>query len=80
LGRIVDLGVREGHIILIWGYAEWYNFDLGVRGYQKVENPCSKSFMTEQIIPQLDFQFCESRKDIFVTFFYFDEITEFNLP
>jgi hypothetical protein len=27
LGRIFDLGVREGHIILIWGYAEGYNFD-----------------------------------------------------
>jgi hypothetical protein len=39
LGRIFDLGVCEGHIILIWGYAEGYNFDLGVRGYQKVENP-----------------------------------------
>jgi hypothetical protein len=23
----------------IWGYAEGYNFDLGVREYQKVENP-----------------------------------------
>ncbi len=22
LGRIFDLGVREGHAILIWGYAE----------------------------------------------------------
>jgi hypothetical protein len=22
LGRISDLGLREGHIILIWGYAE----------------------------------------------------------
>jgi hypothetical protein len=31
LGRIFDLGVREGHIILIWGYAEGYSFDLGVR-------------------------------------------------
>ncbi len=39
LGRIFDLGVREGHIIIIWGYAEGYSFDLGVRGYQKVENP-----------------------------------------
>ena len=26
LGRIFDLGVREGHAILIWGYAEGYNF------------------------------------------------------
>jgi hypothetical protein len=33
LGRIFDLGVRVGHIILIWGYPEGYNFDLGVRGY-----------------------------------------------
>ena len=33
------LGVREGHTILIWGYAEGYNFNLGVRRYQKVENP-----------------------------------------
>ncbi len=37
-------GVRKGHIILIWGYAEGYNFDLGVRGYQKVENHCVISF------------------------------------
>jgi hypothetical protein len=43
LGRIFDLGLRKGHIILSWGYAEGYNFDLGVRGYQKVENPCSTS-------------------------------------
>jgi hypothetical protein len=40
MGRIFDLGVRKGHTILIWGYAEGYNFDLGVRGYQKVEKPC----------------------------------------
>jgi hypothetical protein len=40
LGRIIDLGVREGDTILIWGYAEGYNPDLGVREYQKVENPC----------------------------------------
>jgi hypothetical protein len=39
LGRIFDLGVCEGHIILIWGYAEGKHFDLGVRGYQKIENP-----------------------------------------
>ena len=31
-------GVREGDKILIWGYAEDYNPDLGVREYQKVEN------------------------------------------
>jgi hypothetical protein len=23
----------------VWGYAEGYNFDLGVHEYQKVENP-----------------------------------------
>jgi hypothetical protein len=39
LDRIYDLGVCKGHTILIWGYAKGYNFDLGVRGYQKVENP-----------------------------------------
>jgi hypothetical protein len=39
MGRFFYLGVREGHIILIWGYTEGYNFDLGVRGYQKDENP-----------------------------------------
>ena len=39
LVRIFDLGVREGGTILIWGYAEGYNPDLGVREYQKVENP-----------------------------------------
>ena len=43
LGRIIDLGVHEGDTILIWGYAEGYNPDLGVREYQKVENPCSRS-------------------------------------
>ena len=39
LGTIFYLGVCEGHIILIWGYAEGYNFDFWVRGYQKFENP-----------------------------------------
>jgi hypothetical protein len=33
-------GVCEGDTVLIWGYAEGYNPDLGVREYQKVENPC----------------------------------------
>ncbi len=33
-------GVHEGDTILIWGYAEGYNTDLGVREYQKVENLC----------------------------------------
>ncbi len=46
MGRIFDLGVREGHTILIWGYAEGFNFDLGVRGYQKVENPWSRLIRT----------------------------------
>ncbi len=41
VGRIFYLGVREGDTSLIWGYAEGYNFDLGVREDQKVENPCS---------------------------------------
>jgi hypothetical protein len=44
LGRIIDLGVREGDTVLIWGYAEGYNPDLGVREYQKVENPWSTLF------------------------------------
>jgi hypothetical protein len=30
--------MNKGYTILIWGYAEGYNFDLGVREYQKVEN------------------------------------------
>jgi hypothetical protein len=38
-GIIFYLGVREGDTSLIWGYAEVYNFDLGVREYHKVENP-----------------------------------------
>jgi hypothetical protein len=40
LGKILDLGVRKGEPTLILGYAECENVDLGVRGYQKVENPC----------------------------------------
>jgi hypothetical protein len=40
LGRLFYLGVREVDSILIWGYAEGYNFDLGVHKYQKVEDPC----------------------------------------
>jgi hypothetical protein len=39
LGRIFVLGVRKEDTILIWGYAERYNPDLGVREYKKVENP-----------------------------------------
>ncbi len=31
-----DLGVCRG---AQWGYPEGHNFDLGVREYQKVENP-----------------------------------------
>ncbi len=44
LGRFFDLGVREGHITLICGYAEVYNLYLGVCGYQNVESPCCKVF------------------------------------
>jgi len=33
-------GVRKGDTSLIWRYPEGYNFDLGVREYQKIENPC----------------------------------------
>ena len=40
MGIMFDHGVRKRGPILIWGYAERYNFDLGVRKYQKVENPC----------------------------------------
>ncbi len=41
LGRIFDLGVRKGHTILIWGYAEGYNFDLGIRraGTKRLRTP-----------------------------------------
>ncbi len=35
LGRISDLGVCKGHTILIWRYAEGYNFDLGYVGTKK---------------------------------------------
>ena len=42
MGIMFDQGVRKRGPILIWGYAERYNFDLGVRKYQKVENPCPK--------------------------------------
>jgi len=31
MGRPYDLGVRKGGTILLWGYAEGYNFDFGVR-------------------------------------------------
>ncbi len=39
---IFDQGVRKRGPILIWGYAEVYNFYLGVHKYQKVENPCAR--------------------------------------
>jgi hypothetical protein len=39
LGRIFDQGVGKRGATLVWGYTESYNFDLGVRKYQKVENP-----------------------------------------
>jgi hypothetical protein len=42
MGIMFDQGVRKRGPILIWGYTERYNFDLGVRKYQKVENPCIK--------------------------------------
>ncbi len=35
-------GVCKGATIIIWGYADGVNFDLGVRTYQKVENRQSK--------------------------------------
>ncbi len=38
-------GVREGNTSPIWGYADGYNFDLGVQEYQKVENPWSRTHM-----------------------------------
>ncbi len=41
MGYNSDLGVREGDTILIWGYAEGYNPNLGVCEYQKVENSWS---------------------------------------
>jgi hypothetical protein len=46
LGRILDLGVRHmpGVTILIWGFPEGYNFDLGVCKYQNFEKPCSMSY------------------------------------
>ncbi len=55
LGRIFDLGVQEGDAILIWGYAEGYNFDFGVRKYQKVENPCINQLKTVSVIPLNEF-------------------------
>ncbi len=33
-------GYAKTEMKLIWRYPEGYNFDLGVREYQKVENPC----------------------------------------
>jgi hypothetical protein len=44
LGIMFHLGVPKRDTILIWEYAEGYNFDLGIRKYQKVENPWSWSF------------------------------------
>jgi hypothetical protein len=44
LGRIFDLGICKLETTLTWGYAEGYNFCLGVRKYQKVENLWSKPF------------------------------------
>ncbi len=45
LGRIFQLGVREGDTNLIWGYAEGNSFDLGVPKYQKFENPWVRPFL-----------------------------------
>jgi len=39
LGRIFYLGIHEWDTLLIWGFAEGYNLDLGVPEYQKFENP-----------------------------------------
>jgi len=35
-------GGKQMGPVLIWGYAKGFSFDLGVRGYQKVENRWSK--------------------------------------
>ncbi len=32
-------------VILMWGYAKGYSFDLGVGKYQKVENPCCRTYL-----------------------------------
>jgi len=42
-------GVRQGDIILIWGYAEGYNLDLAIREYQKVEKPWSKQLWNKNL-------------------------------
>jgi hypothetical protein len=49
MGIMFDQGVRKRGPILIWGYAERYNFDLGVRKYQKVENPWFRQFKLSPI-------------------------------
>ncbi len=49
MGKILDLGVRKRGTVLIWGYADGCNFDLGAREYQKVENPWPKTFSYEQV-------------------------------
>ncbi len=71
MGRIFDLGVRKGHTILIWGYAKGFNFDLGVRGYQKVENPCftipASSLLLNNLtfgLPMISAKFGELQKDL----------------
>ena len=35
---------------MIWGYAEGYNFDLGVHEYQKVENPWSTLLCATEVV------------------------------
>jgi hypothetical protein len=39
---VFDQRVRKRGPIFIWGFAEVYNFYLGVHKYQKVENPCAR--------------------------------------
>jgi hypothetical protein len=38
--KIFSWGVLKGDTSLIWGYTKGRNFDLVVRKYQMVENPC----------------------------------------
>ena len=38
MGNTFYFGLHKGDTTLVWGYAEEYNFDLGVWEFQKVEN------------------------------------------
>ncbi len=51
MGKMFDLGVRKRGTVLIWGYADGCNFDfdLGAREYQKVENPWPKTLSYWQV-------------------------------